>query len=113
MRDLDVRTRVVGWVIIAVNVGVFVSLIVRDVEPVLAVVVLAFGLAAGALTLTGRTGAGFWFLLVATVPSITSWYIAFFLPLLVLLAVVWARRARHPADEEPLTPASLDLHQPR
>lgn len=111
MRDLDVRARMVGWAIIAVSVGVFVSLIVRDVEPVLAVVVI--GLAAGVLTLTGRAGTAFWLLLVATMPAITSWYVAFYLPLLVLLAVVWARRARHPADEEPLTPASLDLHQPR
>ena len=83
-----------GWAIVLVSVGVALSLVVRgvDLNPFI-VLTVGCGLASGLLAVrTGRALLPLVILVVATYPTIFGWYVYFFLPLLILLAIGGAAR---------------------
>ncbi|HJR97866.1 MAG TPA: hypothetical protein VJ979_08165 [Actinomycetota bacterium] len=105
-RDDDSATffvRWTGWAIVLVSVTVALSLVVRsvDLNPFI-VATVGFGLASGLLAArTGRAFFPFLLLVLAAFPTIFGWYVFFYLPLLLLLAVGGAARTIRRAPPEP------------
>jgi len=99
-REDDAATRYlrwVGWTIVVVSLVVTVSLVVRrvDLNPFV-VVMVAFGLASGLVAArTGRALLAFVLLYVAAFPTIFGWYVFFYLPLFLLLAIGGVARLVH------------------
>lgn len=117
-RDDDAATvfvKWVGWAIVLVSVAVALSLVVRrvDLNPFI-VGIVGFGLASGLLAArTGRTFFPFLLLLLAAYPTIFGWYVFFYVPLLLLLAIGGVARTvrlvrmrSQPQPSNPSTPLS-------
>ena len=86
--------RWIGWTIVVVNLVVAVSLVVRrvDLNPFI-VMTIAFGITSGLVAArTGRALLAFVLLFVAAFPTIFGWYVYFYLPLFLLLALGGAVR---------------------
>ena len=78
-----------GWAIVLVSVAVAASLVVRqvDLNPFI-VTTIGFGVASGLLAArTGHALFAFVLLLLAAYPTIFGWYVFFYVPLLLLLAI--------------------------
>ena len=90
-----------GWAIVLVSVVVALSLVARrvDINPYI-VGTVGFGIASGLLAAqTGHALVPFVLLVFAAFPTIFGWYVFFYLPLLLLLAIGGVARLMSPLRE--------------
>lgn len=89
-----VFVRWIGWAIVLVSILVAISLVARkvDLNPFI-VMTVGLGVASGVVAAQTRHAFfAFVLLLCAAYPTIFGWYVFFYLPLLLLLAIGGAAR---------------------